>query len=42
VTGFDTGILVWRLHTDPAVTGEYTVTIRLNNGNTQHLSVTAD
>jgi len=42
VSGFDTGILVTRLHTDPDVTGDYTVTFRMNGGNTQQLSITTE
>jgi hypothetical protein len=42
VTGFETGVLITRLETDPDVTGDYTVTIRLNNGNSQRIRVTAE
>jgi hypothetical protein len=42
VLGFDTGTMIARLHTDPDVTGQYTVTLRLNGGNTQQFFVTAN
>ncbi len=42
ISGFETGILITSLTTDPDVTGEYTVTFRMNGGNTQRLVITAE
>ena len=42
VSGLDVGILVTTFSTDPDVTGDYTITFRMNNGNTQELFVTAE
>lgn len=42
VTGFDTGILVTSLATDPAVTGTYVVKISLDGGNSHELFITAE
>lgn len=42
VTGFDVGILVLRLHTDPGATGEYVVTLAMAHGNSQTIRVTAE
>ena len=42
VSGLDTGILITTFHTDGVVTGDYTITFRMNNGNTQKLFVTAE
>lgn len=41
VTGFETGVLIVALTTDPHATGTYTVTFRLNGGNSQSFEVTA-
>jgi hypothetical protein len=42
VSGLATGILITTFHTDGDVTGDYTITLRMNNGNTQKLFVTAE
>ncbi len=42
VSGLDTGILITTFHTDADVTGDYTITFRMNNGNTQKLFVTTE
>jgi hypothetical protein len=42
VSALDTGILETTFHTDGDVTGDYTITFRMNNGNTQKLFVTAE
>ena len=42
VSGLETGILITTFHTDGDVTGDYTITFRMNNGNTQKLFVTAE
>jgi hypothetical protein len=41
ISGLAVGILVTTFSTDPDVTGDYTITFRMNNGNTQELFVTA-
>ena len=41
LTALDVGILLTDFTTDPDVTGTYEIEIRLNNGNTQSLYVTA-
>ncbi len=42
VTSLDVGILVLRLHTDPDVTGDYVVSLKMAHGNTQTLRITAE
>lgn len=42
VSMLDTGILETTFHTDGDVTGDYMITFRMNNGNTQKLFVTAE
>jgi hypothetical protein len=42
VTGLDVGILITTFSTDPDVTGRYTITVQMNNGNTQELFITAE
>jgi hypothetical protein len=42
ISGLATGILVTTFRTDGDVTGDYTITFRMNNGNTQELFVTAE
>ena len=41
ISGFPVGVLLTTFTTDPDVTGPYTITFRLSNGNTQKLFVTA-
>ncbi len=41
ISGFPVGVLLTTFTTDADVTGPYTITYRLNNGNTQRLFVTA-
>jgi predicted nucleic-acid-binding protein len=42
ISGLDTAILITTFSTDPNVTGDYTITFRRNNGNTQKLFVAAE
>ncbi len=42
VSGFPTGILLTTFSTDPDVSGRYTISFKINNGNTQQLFVDAD
>jgi len=42
VTGLDAGVLIVTFTTDPDVTGDYTIMLRMNNGNRQKLYVTAE
>lgn len=42
VTSLDVGILIATLHTDPDVTGDYTITFRVDHGNTQQVFVTTE
>ena len=41
VSGYETGILVTSLLTDPNATGTYIVTVSVNGGNSQTLFITA-
>jgi hypothetical protein len=42
ISGLDTGILITTFSTDPNAAGDYTITFRMNNGNTQKLFVAAE
>lgn len=42
VTALDVGIMVVRLSTDPDVTGDYTVTLSMNGGNSKSFRVSAE
>jgi hypothetical protein len=42
VSSVDVGILITTFSTDPDTTGTYTITFRMNNGNTQQLFVTTE